>query len=125
MIHAFRGCELDEELFQLRRRGRVVKLEPRAFDVLLYLLRNRDRVVEKNELLDAVWQGASVSESVLPSSVAAARRAVGDDRRGAVIATIHGRGYRFVAQVEEIGAAAAGFGVGSAPLISSTGATKR
>jgi DNA-binding winged helix-turn-helix (wHTH) protein/tetratricopeptide (TPR) repeat protein len=105
MIHAFRGCELDEELFQLRRRGRVVKLEPRAFDLLLYLLRNRDRVVEKNELLDAVWHGASVSESVLPSSVAAARRAVGDDRRGAVIATVHGRGYRFVAPVEEIGAA--------------------
>ncbi len=99
MIYAFRDCELDEELFQLRRRGKVVKLEPRAFDVLLHLLHHRERVVSKTELLDGVWQGAAVSESVLPSCVAAVRRAVGDDRRGAVIATVHGRGYRFAAAV--------------------------
>lgn len=102
MIHAFAGCELDEELFQLRRRGRPVKLEPKAFDLLLHLLRNRDRVVSKGELLQAVWPQAAVSESVLPSCVGAVRRAVGDDRaRGRVIQTVHGRGYRFVAEVEE------------------------
>jgi DNA-binding winged helix-turn-helix (wHTH) protein len=101
MIHAFRGFELDEELFQLRRRGRVVKLEPKAFDLLAYLLRHRDRVVPKQELLRAVWPDVAVTESVLPSCVGAVRRAVGDDRaRARVIQTVHGRGYRFVAEVE-------------------------
>lgn len=102
MIHAFHGCELDEELFQLRRRGRVVKLEPKAFDVLVYLLRHRERVVSKDELLRAVWPDAAVSESVLPSCIGAARRAVGDQRtRSKVIQTVHGRGYRFVAELQE------------------------
>ena len=64
MIYAFRGHELDEELFQLRRRGKVVKVEPKAFDVLAYLLRHRDRVVPKQELLDALWTSVSVAESV-------------------------------------------------------------
>jgi DNA-binding winged helix-turn-helix (wHTH) protein len=102
MVHAFHGCELDEQLFQLRRRGRVVKLEPKAFDVLLHLLRHRERVVSKDELLRAVWPDAVVSESVLPSCIAAARRAVGDQRsRSKVIQTVHGRGYRFVAELRE------------------------
>ena len=73
MIHAFRGCEFDEEPFQLRRRGRVVKLEPKAFDLLAYLLRHRDRVVPKQELLRAVWPDVAVTESVLPSCVGAVR----------------------------------------------------
>ena len=78
MIYAFRDHELDEELFQLRRRGRVLKVEPKAFDVLAYLLRHRDRVVSKQELLEALWPSVRVAESVLPSCVGAARRAVGD-----------------------------------------------
>src|SRR5262245_38361095 len=102
MIHAFADCELDEQLFQLRRRGRVVALEPKIFDVLSYLLRHRDRVVTKDELLDAVWAGQVVSESVLPKCINVARRAVGDtSSRRKVIATIHGRGYRFVASVTQ------------------------
>ncbi len=107
MIHAFHGCELDEGLFQLRRGDEIVKLEPRAFDVLLYLLRHRDRVIEKDELLAQVWPNTAVTESVLPTSIAAIRRAVGEGReRGKVIQTVHGRGYRFVAAVEERPAAA-------------------
>jgi DNA-binding winged helix-turn-helix (wHTH) protein/tetratricopeptide (TPR) repeat protein len=117
MIHAFRGCELDEELFQLRRRGRVVKLEPKAFDLLAYLLRHRDRVVPKPELLRALWPDVAVTESVLPSCIGAVRRAVGDDRaRARVIQTVHGRGYRFVAEVEE--RSAAGPGPGATPAAS-------
>ena len=101
MIHAFRDCELDEARFELRRGGAVVKLEPKTFDVLAYLIRAPDRVVSKGELLDAVWPGQSVSESVLPKCVAAARRAVGDaPPRGTIIQTVHGRGYRFVAPVQ-------------------------
>ncbi len=105
---AFSDCEVDEELYQLRRAGRVVKIEPKVFDVLLFLIRSRERVVSKLELLDAIWPGEAVSESVLPRCIAAARRAIGDDRtRQKLIQTVHGRGYRFVA---EIGSPASGVG---------------
>lgn len=103
MIYAFRGFELDEELYQLRRHGRPLKLEPKVFDVLRHLLLHRDRVVSKQELLDAVWPDTRVSESVLPTCVGAARRALGDERaRASVIQTVHARGYRFVAPVKEL-----------------------
>src|SRR5215475_10648695 len=100
MIHVFQDCELDEARFELRRKGTVVKVEPKTFDVLKYLVTSTDRVVSKDELLDAVWPGQTVSESVLPKCVTAARRAVGDERHE-VIATVHGRGYRLIAPVVE------------------------
>jgi len=100
VIWRFAECELDEERYELRRGGRAAKLEPRAFDVLLHLLRHRERVVSKEELLEALWPGLR-SDSVLPRCITAVRRAVGDDRsRGRVIQTVHGRGYRFVAKAE-------------------------
>jgi DNA-binding winged helix-turn-helix (wHTH) protein/tetratricopeptide (TPR) repeat protein len=106
VVHAFGDCELDRELYQLRRRGRVIKLEPKVFDVLVHLVEHRDRVVTKAELLDALWPGEALSESVLPRAIAAARRAVGDTRAKArVIETVHGRGYRFVATLRDAGAA--------------------
>ncbi|HVH06227.1 MAG TPA: AAA family ATPase [Myxococcota bacterium] len=108
MILAFGDCEIDRELYQLRRRGRVVKLEPKVFDVLAHLAEHRDRVVTKQELLDVLWPGEALSESVLPRAIAAARRAVGDTRAKArVIETVHGRGYRFVAEVKTGGTPAA------------------
>src|SRR5215510_13346159 len=101
MIHLFGDCELDEARFELRRRGELVKIEPKTFDVLAYLIRSPDRVVSKDELLDALWPGQTVSESVLPKCVAAARRAVGDTpARCSVIQTVHGRGYRFIAPLK-------------------------
>ena len=54
---AFGDCELDQQLYQIRRDGRAVKIEPKVFDVLLYLLRNRERVVSKIEMLDSLWPG--------------------------------------------------------------------
>ena len=83
-------------------------VEPQVFDVLVHLLRHRDRVVSKVELLDEVWGDRFVGESALTSRIKAARRAIGDD--GAtqrIIRTFHGRGYRFVADVEERAPAAA------------------
>jgi DNA-binding winged helix-turn-helix (wHTH) protein len=102
VIFAFADCELDRALYQLRRRGRVIKLEPKVFDVLAHLLEHRDRVVTRHELLDALRRGEALSESVLPRAIAAARRALGDTRaRARVIETVHGRGYRFVAVLRE------------------------
>jgi pimeloyl-ACP methyl ester carboxylesterase/DNA-binding winged helix-turn-helix (wHTH) protein len=102
-VLAFDGCELDRQRFELRRGGARVAVEPQVFDVLAYLVTNRDRVVSKEELLDEVWGTRFVTPSTLSTRIKAARRAVGDDgERQRVIETIHGRGFRFVAPVTEL-----------------------
>ena len=103
MRFAFDGCELDAQRRELRRDGQAVAVEPQVFDVLVHLLRHRDRVVSKEELLDEVWGDRFVSESALTSRIKAARRAIGDDgARQRIIRTLHGHGYRFVADVDEL-----------------------
>jgi DNA-binding winged helix-turn-helix (wHTH) protein/alpha-beta hydrolase superfamily lysophospholipase len=111
------GLVLDAALFELRRDGRAVPMEPQTFDVLTYLVSHRDRVVPKEELMDAVWGGRFVTEAAVTSRIKQARRALGDDGRGQrLIRTVHGRGYRFVADVTvEGGAADRGPGV-AAPI---------
>jgi predicted ATPase/DNA-binding winged helix-turn-helix (wHTH) protein len=97
----FGECEIDSDQFRLTRREEVVAVQPQVFDVLLYLINHRDRVVPKEELLDAVWGDRFVSESALTSRIKAARSAVGDDgARQDVIRTVHGRGYQFTATVD-------------------------
>ena len=104
VIYAFAGCELDTDTYELRRDGRVVSVEPQVFDVLVYLIEHRDRVVAKEELLDAVWKTRFVTESTLTTRIKEVRRAVGDDGRSQrVVRTAHGRGYRFVADVAHRG----------------------
>lgn len=99
----FGDHELDTERFELRDADGPVTVEPQVFDVLVHLVTNRHRVVPKEELLDEVWGDRFVSESALSSRIMSARKAVGDDgRRQAVIKTMHGRGFRFVAEVEEL-----------------------
>jgi DNA-binding winged helix-turn-helix (wHTH) protein/tetratricopeptide (TPR) repeat protein len=98
----FGEFELSVERIELRRAGQLVEMEPQVFDVLAYLLRHRERVVPKTELLDQIWGNRFVSESALSSRVKSVRRAVGDTGRDQrVIKTIYGRGYRFVADVKE------------------------
>ncbi len=100
MHTAFGEIELDLAGHEVRRAGEVVPVEPQVFDVLAYLVTHRDRMVPKTELLDEVWGDRFVSESALTSRIKAARRAVGDNGRDQrVIRTVHGRGYRFVAEV--------------------------
>ncbi|GAA0980422.1 alpha/beta fold hydrolase [Acrocarpospora macrocephala] len=102
MVFEFAGGELDLDRYELRRDGQVVRVEPQVFDLLAVLLRLRQRVVSKEELLDAVWGNRFVTESALTSRVKAARRAIGDDGRGQrLIRTVHGRGYQFVGTVIE------------------------
>jgi predicted ATPase/DNA-binding winged helix-turn-helix (wHTH) protein len=98
---AFGTFELDTGAVELRHRGELVAVEPRVFDVLVYLVRHRDRVVPKEELLDEVWGDRFVSESALSSCVRHIRRVLGDDGTAQrLIRTARGRGYRFVAPVE-------------------------
>ena len=103
MLFAFDDLELDTAQLELRRDGVRVPMEPQAFDVLAYLLAHRDRVVSKEELMDAIWGGRFVSETAVTSRIKQARRAIGDDGGAQrFIRTLHGRGYRFVTHVEEL-----------------------
>ena len=101
MVLVFDGdLEFDPVLFEVRRGGAPVPLEPQAFDVLAYLVSHRDRVVAKEELMDGVWGGRFVSETAVTSRIKQVRRALGDDGHSQrMIRTLHGRGYRFVAPV--------------------------
>lgn len=99
-VIGFDDVEMDLALFELRRGGTRVPMEPQTFDVLAYLVAQRDRVVSKVELMDEVWGGRFVSEAAVTSRIKQARRAVGDDGHAQrLIQTVHSRGYRFVAEV--------------------------
>ena len=103
VIYAFDSYTLDGDKRELRGGQLVVQLQPQVFDLLEFLLRNRDRVVSKDEMLAAVWGGRIVSESTLASRINAARGAIGDngeDQR--LIRTFLRKGVRFVGQVREI-----------------------
>jgi TolB-like protein len=100
--YTFGDYVLDPELRELTHGSQAVAVGPRVFDLLLYLVRNREHVVSKDELLDRVWDGRTVSESTLTSHVNAARKAIGDngqDQR--LIRTIARKGLRFVGDVLE------------------------
>ncbi len=84
----------------LYRNDKIVALERRAVQVLRYLVANHDRVVSKEELLEAVWPDTFISDGVLKRAISQARRALGDGaEESKFIETYHGRGYRFVAEV--------------------------
>lgn len=98
----FADCELDAERRELRRGGDLVALEPQVFDLILYLADNRDHVVSKDELIEGVWGGRIVSDSTLTSRLTMARKAIGDNGGTQhVIRTIHRKGVRFVADMNE------------------------
>ena len=102
MSFLFGDFALDVGRRELRRGQALVSVEPQVFDLLVYLLNNRDRVVTKDDLLEAVWGGRIVSESTLTSRINAARKAVGDSGdHQTVIRTIPRKGIRFVAEVCE------------------------
>lgn len=102
MMYRFDGLELDRGTMELRRDGVSVPVEPQVFALLLLLVENRERMVSRDEIIEKVWDGRVVSDSALDSRIKSARRAVGDDgRTQRCIRTVHGRGFRFVAAVQE------------------------
>lgn len=98
----FDECELDLASRQLWRDGELVSLQPRVYDLLAYLIAERRRAVDKEAIQDAVWGGVIVTETALTRAIMKARRAVGDNAdKQAVIRTVHGHGYQFVAPVQD------------------------
>ena len=100
MHYLFDGYALDTERRELRRGSELIAMGPQVFDLLTYLVQNSERVVSKDNLLEAIWRGRLVSESTLTSHINLARKAIGD--RGAdqrLIRTIARKGFRFVGDV--------------------------
>src|SRR6202453_2965805 len=96
----FGDYEIDVERRELRRAKTPVHVEPQVFDLLVYLVRNRDRVVSKADLIASVWGGRIVSDSTLTSRINAARNAIGDNgEEKKLIRTIARKGLRFVGAV--------------------------
>src|SRR5690242_18375845 len=91
---------LDVERRELRRGREPIALEPQVFDLLVFLIRNRDHVVTKDDVFASVWGGRIVSESTLTSRINAARKAVGDSGDAQrLIRTLPRKGIRFIADV--------------------------
>src|SRR5262249_2337786 len=109
MRYTFGDYTLDTHQYALCHAGIPLKLQPKVFDLLAYLIQHHDRVVTRQELFDILWPAQYVSEDALDRIIVLARRAVGDSGRAQrVIETVHGRGYRCVALVEEYSPAAPG-----------------
>src|SRR5688572_12048330 len=97
--------EIDPSLGCVRRAGAEQHLRQQTFQVLLYLLDRRERLVTKRELIEQVWRGAAVTDDALVQCIVDIRKALGDDcRRPRYIKTVPKAGYRFIASVEDANA---------------------
>jgi TolB-like protein/Tfp pilus assembly protein PilF len=102
LLYSFEDFLLDTARRELRRSGTLISLQPQVFDLLEHLIRSRERVVGKDDLLAAVWNGRIVSEATVSTRINAARRAVGDSgEEQRLIRTAYGKGIRFVGTVRE------------------------
>ncbi len=102
MIYTFDGFELDEQRWELRHGTARMRLAPKELELLHYLVRHRDRVISKEELLQHVWAGMPVGDGAVLRSVSLLRRALGQrDARDGIIRTYTRRGYRFCMTVRD------------------------
>src|SRR4051812_44602518 len=105
MIFCFGNCEIDIDRRELRQGGTAVHVQPQVFDLLVYLLDNRGRVVSRDDIIGSVWGDRIVSESTLTSRINAARKAIGDSgEQQNLIRTVARKGFRFVGTLQQDGA---------------------
>lgn len=95
MVHRFPSFEIDEPARELRTGNRVLPLQPRVFDLLVYLVKNRERVVSKDELLDTLWANVIVADGSLQRAISLARTALAEAGAADMIRTYARKGYRF------------------------------
>ena len=113
MIYRFGHFELDMARVELRAAGAACPVEPQVFALLALLVENRERLVSRDELIEKVWDGRVVSDAAVASRIKSARQALGDDgKTQRFIRTVHGQGFRFVAEVRSVQGAAAIQGTG-------------
>src|SRR4051812_13958342 len=97
----FDDFRIEPTTFRVFKADNTIQLEPKALRLLIFLIENRGRLIEKEELLDKIWNGTHVSENALVREVGKLRKTLGDDPKvPKYIQTVHTRGYRFIAEVE-------------------------
>jgi TolB-like protein len=102
LLYCFEKFAIDTERRELRRGAELISLEPKVFDLLVYLIQHRERVVSKDDLLAALWNGRVVSESALSTRINGARSAIGDSgEEQRLIRTLPRKGVRFIGDVRE------------------------
>jgi TolB-like protein len=115
LLYLFKDFSLDTDRRELRRGPSLIPIAPQVFDLLEYLVRNRERVVSKDELLASIWNGRIVSDSALSTRINAARCAIDDSGAGQhLIRTLPRKGLRFIGAVREEGGPAPVQGLGKA-----------
>jgi TolB-like protein len=104
MIYCFEDFELDTRKHVLRCNGEEIKVEPQVFDLLTLLVKNHDRLVTKDEIIETIWHGRAISETAISSRISSARSAINDDgKQQRLIKTRHNKGLRFMAVPRTIG----------------------
>ncbi|MEP4889042.1 MAG: winged helix-turn-helix domain-containing protein [Aliiglaciecola sp.] len=103
MIYRFNNIEVDLNKFELRSDKSPVLIEPKVFDLIVYLIQHRQRLVTREELFETVWDGREVSDTSLSNHIKSARKILGDNGNlQQVIKTVRSRGYQFIAPVNEV-----------------------
>ncbi len=102
MIYRASDFVINSDSFEIFYKGTLVNCEPKVFDLILYLVQKRQRLVTRDELFEKIWQGREVTDTALSNHIKIARKLLGDNGQSqSVIKTIRGRGYQFVALLEE------------------------
>lgn len=100
MSFHFNDVEIDTKQYRITRAGHTVSVEPKVFDIIVYLIENRNRLVSRDELFEKIWDARAVSDTTLSNHIKSARKALGDDgEQQHTIKTVRGRGYQFIAEV--------------------------
>lgn len=102
MIYQLGNIQIDTTQFKVMADGRAISVEPKVFDLIIYLITHRDVVITRDELFSQIWKGRAVSDTTLSNHIKSARKVLGDDGDlQKVIKTVRGRGYQFVGDVVE------------------------
>lgn len=100
MKYHFENYSIDPDKFELKKRDKLVAVEPQVFKLLKLLVENGDRMISKDDIVREIWNDRSISDASISSRIKLARVAVGDDgNKQNIIRTVHGQGFRFVAKV--------------------------
>ena len=101
MKYFFNNYELDIRSQELKQNDNRVKVEPQVFDLLVYMIQNRGKLIDHQELIESIWKGRIVSDSAIAARISAARKAVGDNGKDQrVIKTVPRKGFKFLPTVE-------------------------
>lgn len=103
MKYGISSFEIDTVQFEIKNNSTPISVEPKVFDLIVYLIENRERLISRDELFEQIWQGREVTDTTLSNSIKSARKIFGDSGEvQLIIRTVRGRGYQFVAEVFEL-----------------------